>query len=77
MALKVLEKGEILQALNVLEKGEILQALNIIEKGKYYKHPTYVASNKVTLEAGIWLYGEHRMCSKMAAVSHDTSQIAL
>ena len=48
-----------------------------LKRGKYYKQPMYVASNKVTLEAGIWLYGVHRMCSKMAAVSHDASQIAL
>ena len=36
-------------------------------------HPTYVALNEELLETGAWLYGVHRTCTEMAAVSRGTS----
>ena len=38
-------------------------------------HPTFVASNKVTLQTDTWLYGVHRTCTKMAAVSYGMSHV--
>ena len=39
-------------------------------------HPTYVALNEELLETGAWLYGVHRTCTEMAAVSCGTSHAA-
>ena len=40
-----------------------------------HMHPVNVASNKVTVYTGAWLYGVHRTCTKMAAVSRGTSHV--
>ena len=38
-----------------------------------HMHPMYLASNKVILQTGAWLYGVHRPCAEKAAVSRGTS----